>query len=229
MDELLVAGRGCSLVPAVRRGMDVEPHRDISFSCQHSEPGSREERKAGLLTLLRCIATGGRRTEGRGRTQELPAQTPQSADLRGREREDRERRRSFSEASTDSVSCQGGRARAGHTKQFGRNKSQKDGNDRSTSTATGRSIEKSEKANEEILGGKQRERGGDDVSQPPVGPLLSRLSNIDGHILPPSPRRRLRPFLCKSLCYATINKEGGRQAGRLARPSQRRSCRSWDG
>ena len=149
---------------------DVEPHRDISFSCQHSEPGSREERKAGLLTLLRCIATGGRRTEGRGRTQELPAQTPQSADLRGREREDRERRRSFSEASTDSVSCQGGRARAGHTKQFGRNKSQKDGNDRSTST-TGRSIEKSEKANEEILGGKQRERGGDDVSQPPVGPL----------------------------------------------------------
>ena len=74
-----------------------------------------------------------------------------------------------------------------------------------------------------FLGGKQRERG-DDVSQPPVGPLLSRLSMVTFC------RRRLRPFLCKSLCYATINKEGGRrQAGRMARPSQRRSCRSWDG
>ena len=157
----------------MRRGMDVEPHRDISFSCQHSEPGSREERKAGLLTLLRCIATGGRRTDGH---RNYPRRRRRaSADLRGREREDRERRRSFSEASTDSVSCQGGRARAGHTKQFGRNKSQKDGNDRSTST-TGRSIEKSEKANEELLGGKQRERG-DDVSQPPVGPLASRWSH----------------------------------------------------
>ena len=170
----------------MRRGMDVEPHRDISFSCQHSEPGSREERKAGLLTLLRCIATGGRRTDGArtdtGITRADAAERAQTSEGE-KEREDRERRRSFSEASTDSVSCQGGRARAGHTKQFGRNKSQKDGNDRSTST-TGRSIEKSEKANEEILGGKQRERGGDDVSQPPVGPLLS-LSPVDGHILPP--------------------------------------------
>ena len=122
-----------------------------------------EGRKEGRTVNVVEVHSDGRKTDGRGRTQELPAQTQQSADLRGREREDRERRRSFSEASTDSVSCQGGRARAGHTKQFGRNKSQKDGNDRSTST-TGRSIEKSEKANEEILGGKQRERGGDDAT-----------------------------------------------------------------
>ena len=56
-----------------------------------------------------------------------------------------------------------------------------------------------------FLGGKQRERG-DDVSQPPVGPLLSRLSMVTF-----CRRRRLRPFLCKSLCYATINK--GRRGG----------------
>ena len=182
-----------------------------------------EGRKEGRAVNVVEVHSDGRKTDGRGRTQELPAQTPQSADLRGREREDRKRRRSFSEASTDSVSCQGGQRpsqgeRAGHTKQFGRNKSQKDGNDQSTD----RSIEKSEKANEEILGENNANEATTSVSHLLVlcSPLLSMVTFC---------RRRLRPFLCKSLCYATINKEGGRQAGRMARPSQRRSCRSWDG
>ena len=55
-----------------REGRDVEPHRDISFSCQHRarEPtnerrkeGRKEGRKERLLTLLRYIAADGRRAD----------------------------------------------------------------------------------------------------------------------------------------------------------------------
>ena len=103
------------------------------------------------------VHSDGRTTDGR--TQELPA----SADLRGSERRERKRGgngvRSFSEASTDSVSCQEGTQNNSVATKAKRQ------NDRTID----RSIEKSEKVNEDhrrtreargrrlILGGKQLE------------------------------------------------------------------------
>ena len=95
-----------------RGGGDVEPHRDISFSCQHRARERTEER---LFTLLRCIATGDGRTDTGITSERRPPR-----EREGREGERRERR-SFVFRSLNRLRFLSG----GHTKQFGRNKSQK--------------------------------------------------------------------------------------------------------
>ena len=172
----------------VRRGMDVEPHRDISFSCQHSEPGSREERKAGLLTLLRCIATGGRRTEGRGRTQELPAQTPQSERRPPRERT-RERIGNggvrFPKPQPTPFPVRAGERERGTQNNSVATKAKKTG----TTDRHRRPVDRSKrvkKRTRRFLG----ENNANEEATTSVSHLLvlsSPLSPIDGHILPPPP------------------------------------------
>ena len=182
-----------------------------------------EGRKEGRAVNVVEVHSDGRKTDGR--TQELPAQTPQSERRPPRERK-RERIGNggvrFPKPQPTPFPVRAGERERGTQNNSVATKAKKTG---TTDRHRPRPVDRSKrvkKPTRRFLGGKQRERG-DDVSQPPVGPLLSRLSMVTFC------RRRLRPFLCKSLCYATINKEGGRQAGRLARPSQRRSCRSWDG
>ena len=103
----------------VKEGM-FEPHRDISFSCQHGR--ARERREERLLTLLRynyIAREDGRRTDGHRNYQSKA----DAADLRGSERA-REGTTEFvrftKRASTDSVSCQGGRARASKPEPAGK-------------------------------------------------------------------------------------------------------------
>ena len=115
----------------VKEGM-FEPHRDISFSCQHGR--ARERREERLLTLLRynyIAREDGRRTDGHRNYQSKA----DAADLRGSERAREGRRSSFVFRSepqpTPFPVREAGRGRASrsrqgrHAKQFGRNKSQK--------------------------------------------------------------------------------------------------------